>query len=79
MAELTSAQRAIVAERQKHRLALRQEYLKQSSNPYRFGDGGHLVRDSFRTVSLIRCYVIASSDCFLVHCSSMRRWCGSRR
>lgn len=49
MAELNSAERVAVAERQKHRLALRQEYLKQSSNPYRFGDGGHLVRVAFRT------------------------------
>lgn len=43
MAELTSKQREFLQERQKQRWALRQEFLKQSTNPHRFGHGGHVV------------------------------------
>ncbi|XP_037029735.1 uncharacterized protein LOC119069717 [Bradysia coprophila] len=40
--EQTAEERALLLEKAKRRAALRSEFLKQTSNPFRHGEGGHL-------------------------------------
>lgn len=41
--EQNAAERAILLEKAKRRAELRAEFLKQTSNPFKHGEGGHLV------------------------------------
>lgn len=65
--EQTAEERRILLEKAQRRAALRAEFLKQTSNPFKHGEGGALVsmfsigkHSPIRHIFHLLCYVIES-------------------